>query len=271
MIWLTANAVVDHWSEIEALIAAGRDTLTDAVDDAGLSSGTATTLRNGFSGAVSRTVDVVLHGVAQLLPTVAGLLAATILSLVVTFFFLKDGRAMWTWIVDRFDTADALVDHVGQRVWKVVTGYILGQTAIAAIDASLITLGALILGVPEASAIFVITFFGAYVPYIGATIAGFVAVMLAVADGGIPRGVAMLVVVLAVQVLEGNVLQPWIQGRAVRLHPLVIALSVTAGGALAGFLGVFLAVPITAAAFVALSELRSAGVLGPGEASSDAP
>ena len=137
---------------------------------------------------MSRTVDVVLHGVARAVPTVAGLLAATILSLVVTFFFLKDGRAMWTWIVDRFDTADALVDHVGQRVWKVVTGYILGQTAIAAIDASLITLGALILGVPEASAIFVITFFGAYVPYIGATIAGFVAVMLAVADGGIPVG-----------------------------------------------------------------------------------
>ena len=107
-----------------------------------------------------------------------------------------------------------------------------------------------------------ITFFGAYVPYIGATVAGFVAVLLAVGDGGLDRGLAMLSVVLAVQVLEGNVLQPWIQGKAVELHPLVIALAITAGGALAGFLGVFLAVPVTAAGVVALSELRAAGVVG---------
>ena len=108
-----------------------------------------------------------------------------------------------------------------------------------------------------------ITFFGAFIPYIGALVAGFVAVMLAVADGGIGKGVAMLSVVILVQLIEGNVLQPWIQGRAVKLHPLVVALSVAAGGALAGFLGVFLAVPVTAAGFVALSELRAAGVLGP--------
>ncbi len=72
----------------------------------------------------------------------------------------------------------------------------------------------------------------------------------------------MLVVVLAVQVFEGNVLQPWIQGRAVKLHPLVVALSVVAGGALAGFLGIFIAVPVTASAVVALDELRNAGLFG---------
>jgi putative heme transporter len=73
----------------------------------------------------------------------------------------------------------------------------------------------------------------------------------------------MLAVVVIVQVLEGNVLQPAIQGRAVRLHPLVIALCVTAGAALAGFLGVFLAVPVAAASFVTLAELRTAGIVGP--------
>ena len=72
----------------------------------------------------------------------------------------------------------------------------------------------------------------------------------------------MLVVVLVVQIFEGNVLQPWIQGRAVRLHPLVVALAVVAGGALAGFLGIFLAVPVAASVFVALDELRNAGLLG---------
>jgi predicted PurR-regulated permease PerM len=77
------------------------------------------------------------------------------------------------------------------------------------------------------------------------------------------------VVVIAVQLLEGNVLQPWIQGKAVQLHPLVVALSVAAGGALAGFLGVFLAVPVTAAGVVALAELRAAGMLGPRERNLD--
>jgi predicted PurR-regulated permease PerM len=263
VVWLTINAVVDQWSEIETLIADGRTTLIDALEDRGVSPETAATLQQAASDAVGVTIDILFHGIVQIVPTVAGVITAVVLSLLVTFFFVKDGESIWGWIVANFDTGEALVDRVGRRVWPVITGYILGQTAIAAIDATLITLGALVLGVPEAGAILLITFFGAYVPYIGATVAGFVAVMLAVAEGGIGKGVAMLVVVLGVQMLEGNLLQPWIQGRAVRLHPLVIALAITAGGALAGFLGVFLAVPVTAAGFVALAELRAAGVLGP--------
>lgn len=262
VVWLTINAVVDQWSEIESLIADGRTTLIDALEDRGVSTETAATLQQAASDAVGVTIDILFHGIVQIVPTVAGVIMAVVLSLLVTFFFVKDGESIWRWIVANFDTSDRLVDHVGRRVWPVITGYILGQTAIAAIDATLITLGALILGVPEAGAVLLITFFGAYVPYIGATVAGFVAVMLAIADGGIAKGVAMLAVVLGVQMIEGNLLQPWIQGRAVRLHPLVIALAITAGGALAGFLGVFLAVPVTAAGFVALAELRAAGVLG---------
>jgi predicted PurR-regulated permease PerM len=112
------------------------------------------------------------------------------------------------------------------------------------------------------ASIALLTFLGAFIPYIGATIAGAFAVLLAVGEGGIPRGVAMLVVVIGVQVFEGNVLQPWIQSRAVRIHPLVVALSVVAGGALAGFLGIFIAVPVTASAFVVLDEMRKAGLFG---------
>jgi predicted PurR-regulated permease PerM len=263
VVWLTVKAVVDQWPQIEMLIAEARTTLADLAEDNGVSDETASTLEHGASDAVGEVVNLLFHGVIQLAPTIAALITAIILSLLVTFFFLKDGASMWRWIVVRFDPREGVVDQVGQRVWPVVTGYMLGQSAIAAIDASMIALGALILGVPNVGAIAVITFFGAFIPYIGALVAGFVAVMLAIADGGIGRGVAMLAVVILVQLIEGNILQPWIQGRAVKLHPLVVALSVAAGGALAGFLGVFLAVPITAAGFVALSELRAAGVLGP--------
>ena len=262
VVWLTINAVVDQWPEIQTLIDDARHTLTDTAEDNGVATETAATIEHAGADAVTNITGVLLHGLIRIVPTVAGLITAVVLSLLVTFFFVKDGPLMWRWIVARFDTGEGLVDQVGRRVWPVVTGYIIGQTAIAAIDATMIALGALALGVPEVGAILVITFFGAYIPYIGAMIAGFVAVMLAVADGGISKGVIMLTIVLLVQLIEGNILQPWIQGRAVKLHPLVVALAVTAGGALAGFLGVFLAVPVAAAGVVALSELRAAGVLG---------
>jgi putative heme transporter len=262
VVWLTIDAVVDQWSGIEALIDDGREEIADTAEDAGVAAETTATIDEDVSDGIGQIVDLLLRGAVHVVPTVAAIVTTVLLSLLVTFFFLKDGAAMWTWIVARVDTADGLVDRIGRRVWVVLTGYILGQTAIAACDATMIALGAAVLGVPQVGAILVITFFGSYIPYIGATVSGFVAVLLAVGDGGISRGVAMLAVVIAVQLIEGNVLQPWIQGKAVKLHPLVVALAITAGGALAGFLGVFLAVPITAAGVVALSELRRAGVIG---------
>ncbi len=271
VVWLTIDAVVDQWPEITALLDEGRAVLTDTADDAGIGSDTAEDIAVDVTESVTSAVELLLRGVVTILPTVAGIVTAVLLSLLVMFFFVKDGGLIWRWIVARIDTTDGLVERIGGRVWHSLSGYILGQTAIAAADASLITLGALVLGVPNAAAIFIITFFGAYVPYIGATVAGFVAVLMAIGEGGLERGAAMLAVVIAVQLLEGNVLQPWIQGRAVRLHPLVIALSITAGGALAGFLGVFLAVPITAAGVVTLSELRAAGVIGDPRVSFDLP
>jgi predicted PurR-regulated permease PerM len=157
-------------------------------------------------------------------------------------------------------------------VWHVLTGFMLGQTMIAALDASCIALGALLLGVPEVGAIFTLTFIAAYIPFIGAFVAGAMACLLAVSEGGIDLGIAMLVVVLVVQQVESNVFQPWIQGRSVRVHPLVVALAVVLGGAIAGFLGVFLAVPVAASAIVTAAVLRDAGILpGPHPGAPPAP
>jgi predicted PurR-regulated permease PerM len=264
VVWLTVHAVVDQWDGITALLAKGQATLVDATGDAGVDASTAASLGADISSLVADIASVAMRGVVHLVPTGAALVSTLLLSFFVAFFFLKDGAVMWRWILGRMGESAALTDRVGQRAWEAISGFIIGQTAIAAADASMITLGALILGVPNAGAIFMLTFIGAYIPFIGAFLSGMLAVLLALGDSGMRGGVIMLIIVLAVQVLEGNVLQPWIQGRAVRLHPLVIALSVTAGGALAGFLGVFLAVPVVAAGFVTLSELRQAGILGPG-------
>ncbi len=263
VLWLTVRAVVDQWGEISSLLAAGQATLSDAAADGGADPGTVATVADDLGHFVGDVVGMLMGGLVQLVPTIAAFVATVLLSFLVAFFFLKDGASMWAWVLAGLGDTAELVDRIGQGVWQTLSGFILGQTVIAAVDASLITLGALLLGVPEAGAIFMITFVGAYIPFIGAFASGLVAVLLALGDSGLRTGSIMLAVVIVVQVLEGNVLQPWIQGRAVRLHPLVIALAVAAGGALAGFLGVFLAVPVTAAGFVMLSELRRAGIVGP--------
>jgi predicted PurR-regulated permease PerM len=263
--WLAISAVADQWDDIEGLIEAGRELLVDTAEDAGIDPETAEAVDADLSNLAGSIADVLVGGFVQLLPTVAGFIASVMLSFLVAFFFLKDGQTMWRWIVTRLGEFGVLTDRTGRHVWKTLSGFIIGQTLIALLDATGIALGALILGVPEVAAIFMITFIGAYIPFVGAFLSGLVAVMLALGDDGLGAGIAMLVVVLIVQVLEGNVFQPWIQGRAVKLHPLIVALSVAAGGALAGLLGVFLAVPITAAGVVTLSELRAAGILGPGE------
>jgi predicted PurR-regulated permease PerM len=263
VVWLTVTAVIDQWDDISTLLANGRETVQDAVGDMGVTDSTADDLTSDSSALVESIVDVLVKGLVQLVPAVAGIVATVLLSLVVAYFFLKEGSGMWAWIVDRVDDHERLSDRIGQHVWSTLSGFIRGQTIIATVDASLIAIGAVALRVPHPGAVFVLTLFGAYIPFIGAFLSGLLAVLLALADSGLGGGAAMLGVVVVVQLLEGNLLQPWIQGRAVRLHPLVVALAVTAGGALAGFLGVFLAVPVTAAAFVTLSELRRAGLVAP--------
>ena len=165
------------------------------------------------SSLVSNVVDVSLGGLVQVVPTVAGIITTLLLSFLVAFFFLKDGAGMWRWVLARLGESAELTDRTGRRVWTaLLTGFIVGQTAIAAVDATLIGLGAVVLGVPNAGAVFMLTLFGAYIPFIGAFLSGLLAVLMALGDSGLGGGIAMLAVVIVVQVLEGNVLQPWIQG-----------------------------------------------------------
>ena len=110
---------------------------------------------------------------------------------------------------------------------------------------------------PVAFALAVLVFIGAFIPFVGAFISGLVAVLVAFADGGLMIGLAALALVLAVQFLEGNFLQPVIQSRTVDLHPAVILLAVAAGASLFGIVGAYLAVPVTAVAFAVVASLRA--------------
>ncbi|MEU0332420.1 AI-2E family transporter [Streptomyces sp. NPDC006193] len=196
-------------------------------------------------------------------------LAMAVLALLLVFFFLRDsGRA-----VDGLrslapgGTADT-VEAIARRAFAAVEGFMRGTTLIALIDALCITAGLLVLRVPGAVGLGALVFVGAYVPYLGAFLSGTVAVLVAFADRGVVIALWTLGVVLAVQVLEGHVLQPMIQSRTVQMHPAVVLLAITAGASVAGILGMLLAVPLTAAAFGVVQELRTRHT-GAAEASGD--
>jgi predicted PurR-regulated permease PerM len=187
-----------------------------------------------------------------------GLVTGLVLAIALLYFVLRDGPAFWRWILRRFaPPTRPVVDRAGRRSWAVLGGFVRGTALIAAIDATLIGLGLWILGVPVAFALAVLVFLGAFIPYVGAFVSGLVAVLVAFADGGWDVALLALALVIGVQLVEGNLLQPIIQSRTVDLHPAVILLAVAAGGSLFGIVGAYLAVPVTAVVFAIVASLEA--------------
>ncbi len=183
--------------------------------------------------------------------------AGIVLSLVLAFFFLKDGDRMWRWICGFLPShRRAEWTTIGRDVRDVLAGFIRGTAIVSLVDAVGIGIGLYLLGVPLVLPLALLTFVGGFIPIVGATVAGLLAVLVALVAKGPLTALAVLGVVLLVQQLEGNVLQPVIVGRSVRLHPAVIVLAVGAGAVLWGIVGALLAVPITAALATVLAHLR---------------
>jgi putative heme transporter len=187
-----------------------------------------------------------------------GFLAGLVLAVALLYFVLRDGAELWQWILRRLPPESRpAADRAGRRAWAVLGGFVRGTVLIAAIDAVLIGIGLWLLGVPLAFALAVVVFLGAFVPFVGAFVSGLIAVLVAFADEGWEIALAALVLVIAVQFIEGNFLQPIIQSRTVDLHPAVILLAVAAGASLFGILGAYLAVPVTAVVFAVIASLES--------------
>jgi predicted PurR-regulated permease PerM len=190
-------------------------------------------------------------------------LAGLAIMLVVLFFFVKDGPKMWTWLCGLFppERRDAL-DDMGERSWHVLTAYVRGVVVVALVDAVGIGIGLWIIGVPLVLPLAVITFLLAFVPIVGAYVAGAAATLVALVSIGPVAALATVGVVVLVQQLESHVLYPWIVGRTVELHPLVVLLSVAIGGVLYGIVGAALAVPLALLATAAVSVVQRHSVHG---------
>ncbi|WP_245927569.1 AI-2E family transporter [Nocardioides silvaticus] len=180
---------------------------------------------------------------------VGHVVAGFFITLFATYFFLADGDRIWSWVVRLAPrAARERVDSSGKVAWISLVQFVRATVIVAAVDAVGVMIGAAILNVPFVLAIGVLVFLGAFVPLIGATIAGTVAVLVALVDQGPVEALIMLAVIIGVQQLEGHVLQPFLLGRWVALHPLGVILAIAGGVLVAGVVGALVAVPLAAAA-----------------------
>ena len=207
---------------------------------------------------VGNAVDTVINRVQENATSIANYAVSTattlgnillnlVLALLLSFFFLKDGPKWVPWLAAQ--TGPRAAPHVAAlslKTWSTLSEFIRQQALVGFVDALFIGLGLWIVGVPLVLPLAVLTFFGAFVPIIGAFTAGAFAVLIALVSVGFTKALIILGVVVAVQQLEGNVLQPILQGRGLNLHAAVVILAVTGGGSLFGIIGAFLAVPVTA-------------------------
>jgi putative heme transporter len=254
LIAIVTASVAEEYDELVASLGTGLDDLTERLEgdpfNLSFESDLNSSVRSALSGASSYLVSGARSGVA--------VLTGLVLVVAILYFLLRDGVELWERVVDRFpEDSQARVDRAGRHAWRVLGGFVRGTALIAAIDATLIGIGLWILGVPLVFALAVIIFLGSFIPFVGATLAGLIAVLVALADGGPFIALIALGIVLGAQFLEGNFLQPIIQSRTVDLHPAVILLAVAAGGSLFGILGAYLAVPMTAVAFAIAAALQA--------------
>ena len=207
--------------------------------------------------ALSSGETSIVARVTEFGTTLGHFVAGFFLVLFSTYFFLYQGKDIWAWIVRLFPRgARRPADGAGRAAWVSLTAFVRATVIVALVDAIGITFFALVLRVPLALPIGVLVFLSSFVPIVGATLSGGVAVLVALVAHGPLIALFMLLAVIFVQQLESHVLQPFLLGRAVRLHPLAVIFAIAAGALAAGIAGALVAVPLLATVNTAVAHLN---------------
>ena len=207
----------------------------------------------GSSGGAGSSV---FGGVVSSLGVLADVLIGAFLTLAFMFLFLKSGPGMWQWLLGKLGgRLREDVDAAGHAAWRTSGAYVRSLTIVAAFDAAGIGLGLALLGVPLALTLAALQFIASYIPTLGSFAAGAVAVLIAYAGQGPGTALAVLGLVIVVQQIGNDVIEPYVMGRKLPLNALAVLAAVTAGGLLWGIAGALLAVPLTAAASAAAHEV----------------
>jgi len=204
----------------------------------------ATQIREQFAGPAGSSLVTGALGAAT---TVGHVLVGALIAIFCTIFFLHDGRTIWTWLVNLLPVrAREKVHQAGRRGFVTLSAYVRTQILVAAVDALGIGIGAAFFVPSLALPLGILVFVGSFVPIIGAIVTGSVAVAVVLVANGWVAALIMLGIVLLVQQVEGHVLQPFLMGHAVSLHPVAVVLVVAAGSLAAGIVGALFAVPLAA-------------------------
>ena len=253
ILYLVGNEIVQGFAEMADQVMAGIYDLIEWADQTAQQFGLEISAEE-FNQAIDEVVswiqqnqDTIMSSAGAFGSAATNITVGTILVLFTLIFFLADGRKIWDFLVNFTPSKHRPAIHgAGRRGWTAVGTYMRVQVFVAFVDALGIGIGAWILDVPLALPIAVLVFFGGFIPIVGAVATGAVAVLLAWVAHDFLTALMMLGVVLLVQQVESNVLQPIVMGRAVKLHPLAVVLAVTAGTTLLGIAGALFAVPVLA-------------------------
>jgi predicted PurR-regulated permease PerM len=255
---LIVAGVVGQSSEISSHLSGAENKIQGWVQDLGADQSTAQSAKEDASNSVSSSVSTLLNGVVGAVDALSGIaffLALTALSLI---FLLADGPKIRAWVEAHSGVPVPVAHTVSERVLKSLRGYFLGVTIVAAFNAIVVTIGALIFGVPLIGTIVVVTFAGAYIPYLGAWAAGAFTVLIALGGAGTDAAIGMAVVQLLANGILQQLIQPIAYGAALGIHPLAVLIVTIGGGALFGAVGLILGAPLTAAVTKISADLARA-------------
>ncbi len=251
---LVVNAISNGFGDLSDSVTSGIDEIRDWLVDGPLNLSQAQ-IDEAIESAENALVDnreTLTAGAVATATTVTELLTGFLLMLFALFFFLRDGRQIWLWLVGLLPrTAREDIDGAGLNAWKTLISYVRATGLVAFVDAVGIGIGIAILGVPLALPLAALVFLGAFIPLIGSFLSGLIAVLVALVSNGPITALLTLGVVVLIMQLEGHLLQPLLLGRAVRVHPLAVILAIAAGLLVAGIVGALVAVPLVACVNVA--------------------
>jgi predicted PurR-regulated permease PerM len=236
---------VERWLVEDSPFELDKEEIDDLRQQAGDAIGTA--LRSSSGSLVS--------GALVAFEAITGVL----LALVTTFFLLKDAPRFQQWFLRRLPAhRRPLGAQLGRRAWVTLGGYLKGVALLGSIEAAIIGITVAVVGGELAWPVALVTFAAAFVPIVGAIVAGAIAVLVTLATAGTGPALVVTVVAIGVQQLDNDLLAPVVYGRSLQLHPLVVLFAVVGGGALFGFAGTVLAVPVTAVIVNVVVEARAA-------------
>jgi putative heme transporter len=247
VVFIVIAGITSQSGDVSSNLDDAKNTIEGWLKDLGVDPDKAKNAKQDASSSTSQAVSALLSGLGTGLKELSSLvffLAMTLLSLI---FLLADGPKIRAWGERHMGVPAPVARTISTRTLQSLRGYFLGVTIVAVFNAVVVGLGALVLGIPLAGTIAVVTLFAAYVPYLGAWTAGAFSVLLALGGAGTDAAIGMIVIQLLANSVLQQLVQPIAMGTALGIHPLAVLIVTIAGGSLFGAVGLILAAPVTSA------------------------